>query len=156
MANIAGRTSLLLLVVLALVAVVAAGGNSQCAKSFEVKGRKFKLQNRPLSPGEGVVCPEGNPSSTVTFCNVGSKVKIFGNFAAADLGVCDPSVNPYTLPAGALVPYEQYDDIVVLRPEGRVPSAFRVMVLGGKNIALGLSGQRYGVSTFVDAGPANC
>lgn len=146
-----------LVVVLAMVVVVAAGkdngGQGTCIRTFSVSGKKFKLQNSPVT--DGLVCPEGNPS-TVTFCKNSNEVFIVGNFAAPDLGVCDPSINYYTIPAGTKVTYAQYADQVIIQVFDRVPSAFRVLKIDGKNIAIGLSSQRYGVSTMIDIGSANC
>lgn len=143
--------------VLAMVVVVAAGkdngGQGTCIRTFSVSGKKFKLQNSPVT--DGLVCPEGNPS-TVTFCKNSNEVFIVGNFAAPDLGVCDPSINYYTIPAGTKVTYAQYADQVIIQVFDRVPSAFRVLKIDGKNIAIGLSSQRYGVSTMIDIGSANC
>jgi hypothetical protein len=144
--------------VMVLVAAMVAGAAARLTfiATFPVAGRKYKLQNQPMDLSLGVVCPDANPS-TVAFCRAGQKVKIVGNFAAPDLGVCDPNVNPYTLAPTSVVTYEQYGDQVVFRISDRVPAAFRCLLLNyGKKVCVGLSSQRYGVSTLTDYGPANC
>lgn len=152
----AARCSIYVLVLLVAIVVdsVLAESEDTCASTctFPLKGRKYTVVNKPFD--DGVFCPEANPNKLV-ICNNGS-VTIVGNFAAADLGVCDPAINPYTLPANANVTYEQYADQVIFRIPGRVASAFRVFKLGSKKVAVGLSSQRYGVSYLKDIGSSYC
>jgi len=155
----AARCSIYVMVLLVAIVVdsVLAGSDDTCASisTFPVKGRKYTVVNKPFSADDGVFCPEAHPNKLV-ICNSGS-VTIVGNFAAADLGVCDPSINPYTLPANANVTFEQYADQVIFRIPGQVASAFRVLNLdNSKKVAVGLSGQLYGVSYLKDIGSSYC
>lgn len=144
-----------LLVAIVVDSVLAGSDDDTCSSisTFPVKGRKYTVVNKPFD--DGVFCPEAHPNKLV-ICNNGS-VTIVGNFAAADLGVCDPAINPYTLPANANVTFEQYADQVIFRIPGRVASAFRVLNLDkSKKVAVGLSSQRYGVSYLKDIGSSYC
>lgn len=156
-AGAAARCSIYVLVLLVALVLdsVLAGSDDTCASTctFLVKGRTYTVVNKPFD--DGVFCPEANPNKLV-ICNNGS-VTIIGNFAAADLGVCDPAINPYTLPANANVTFEQYADQVIFRIPGRVASAFRVLKLDkSKKVAVGLSSQRYGISYLKDIGSSYC
>ncbi len=146
-------TALLLLVV-AMVHLVVAAASDTCISTFILQGRRYTIVNNPFPPGSGVFCPDAHPNSVV-FCNNGA-VKVIGNFAAPNVGVCDPSINPYTLAPNANVTYEQYADQVIFRIPGVVPAAFRVLNVANKMVGVGLSGQLYGVSHFTDVGAAYC
>lgn len=156
-AGAAARCSIFVLVlsVVTVVDSVLAESDDRCASTctFPVKGRKYTVVNKPFDDGD--FCPEASPNKLV-ICNNGS-VSIVGNFAGADLGVCDPAINPYTLPANANITFEQYADQVIFRIPGRVASAFRVLKLeDSKKVAVGLSSQRYGVSYLKDVGSSYC
>ncbi|KAG0600415.1 hypothetical protein M758_11G032100 [Ceratodon purpureus] len=144
------RGLFVLVLVVAMVAGVTAG--SRCIETFPLVGLKCKITNLPQAADLGVKCPEGNPSM-VTFCKAGRTVTIVGNFAAPGLGVCDPNVNPYTLPANTVVKYEQYADQVFFRIPGRVSASFRCLLVSGKKVCVGTS---EGVSYLTDCVPAGC
>ena len=147
-----------MVLVIAMAAVVSAGGGRypQCLTTctFSVAGRKFKIDNVPFLPtGPRDVCPEGNPS-TVTFCKTGAKLEIVGEFNAPWLGVCSPSINPYTVAPNEVLTYAQYGDMVVINSNQRVSTSIRCFVQDYKMVCVG--GVFLGVSYLIDLGPANC
>ena len=146
------RVFVVVAMVAIMVAVVGADSGKTCCSIFPVAGRSFTLVNKPIPSDGGVKCPDANPN-TLDFYLDGT-VKIVGNFAGANLGVCDPSINYMTIPANTTVTYEVYCDTVIFRYSNYVPAASRFLMVGNQKLAIAQTGQIYGISVLTDVGPS--